>query len=92
MEPIRQNMLDTRNLRVLHMSHNGLSDRSIGLLAEGIEVNMGIEEIQFTHNDLSRNNGVKLIDSLRNLPNLKKLCLNSCSLTLECLEALNEAL
>lgn len=35
-EPIKNNMLDTRNLKVLYMSHNNMSDRAFGLLAEGI--------------------------------------------------------
>ena len=74
------------------MSHNSLTDRSIGLLAEGIETNVGIEEIQFTHNDLSLPNGVKFINALSKLPNLKKLCLNSCNLNIPCLEAMNSAL
>ena len=62
------------------------------MMAEGISVNVGIEEIQFTHNDLSQPNGEKFIGALANIPNLKKLCLNSCNLNEECLEALKNAL
>ena len=53
---------------------------------------MGIDEIQFTHNDLSLPNGISFIHALGQLPNLKKLSLNSCNLTVPFLEALKEAL
>ena len=62
------------------------------MLDEGISANVGIDEIQFTHNDLSLPNGIKFMESLANLPNLKKLCLNSCNLHIPCLEALKAAL
>ena len=85
-------MIDTKNLKILHISHNNLTDKGIGMLAEGIAANVGIDEIQFTHNDLSRANGIKFMESLANLPNLKKLCLNSCNLHVPCLESLKAAL
>ncbi len=44
-DPIRQNMMQTKNLKILHISHNQLSDKSIGMLAEGIAANVGIDEI-----------------------------------------------
>jgi Ran GTPase-activating protein (RanGAP) involved in mRNA processing and transport len=52
-EPIKSSLVSNRDLKILHMSHNHLSDRALGMLAEGLSVNSGIEEIQFTHNDLS---------------------------------------
>ena len=69
-----------------------MSDRALGMLAEGLKVNAGIEEIQFTHNDLSLPNGIAVISSLRNLPELSKLSLNSCNLIQPCLEALKVSL
>lgn len=90
-EPIRQNMIDTKNIKVLYMSHNNMSDRAFGLLAEGIRANVGIEEIQFTHNDLSQPNGIEFIKALGDV-SLKKLSLNSCNLTVPCIEALKESL
>lgn len=69
-----------------------MSDRALGMLAEGLKVNAGIEEIQFTHNDLSLPNGIVVIQALRNLPILAKLSLNSCNLIIPCLEALKAAL
>ncbi len=74
------------------MSHNLLSDRALGMLAEGLKVNSGIEEIQFTHNDLSLPNGISVIQSLSNMPNLSKLSFNSCNLIVPCLEAMKNAL
>ena len=62
------------------------------MLAEGLAVNQQIEEIQFTHNDLSLPQGQTLIRALKNLPILSKLSLNSCNLIVPCLEALKEAL
>ena len=44
-DPMRQNMIEKRDLKVLFMSHNRLSDRALGMLAEGIAVNIGLEEI-----------------------------------------------
>ena len=44
-EPIKQSLVAKRDLKVLHMSHNNLSDRALGMLAEGLAVNTGIEEI-----------------------------------------------
>ena len=74
------------------MSHNQLSDEGLGMLGEGLAANTGIEEIQFTHNDLSQPNGSVFIKALKNMPHLKKLSLNSCNLELDRLEELNEAL
>ena len=62
------------------------------MLAEGLKVNTGIEEIQFTHNDLSLPNGIAVIGSLKNMPMLTKLSLNSCNLIVPCLEQLKESL
>ena len=79
-EPLKQSLVSKRDLKILHMSHNNMSDRALGMLAEGLKVNAGIEEIQFTHNDLSLPNGIAVISALRNLPELSKLSLNSCNL------------
>ena len=91
-EPLKQSLVSKRDLKILHMSHNNMSDRALGMLAEGLKVNAGIEEIQFTHNDLSLPNGIAVISSLRNLPELSKLSLNSCNLIQPCLEALKVSL
>ena len=44
-EPIKQSLVSKRDLKILYMSHNELTDRSLGMLAEGLAVNVGIEEI-----------------------------------------------
>ena len=62
------------------------------MLAEGLRVNAGIEEIQFTHNDLSLPNGLVVIGSLQHLPSLTKLSLNSCNLIVPCLTQLKTSL
>ena len=62
------------------------------MLAEGLRVNVGIEEIQFTHNDLSLPNGLTVINSLKQLPRLTKLSLNSCNLIVPCIEELKNSL
>ena len=62
------------------------------MLAEGLRVNVAIEEIQFTHNDLSLPNGLAVIQSLRPLARLSKLSLNSCNLIVPCLEELKGSL
>jgi len=91
-EPIKNNLVSTRDLRILYMSHNKLSDAALGMLAEALAVNANIEEIQFTHNDLSLPKGQEMIRALANLPVLTKLSLNSCNLIIPCLEALKDAL
>lgn len=69
-----------RDLKQVYMSHNNLSNAALGMLADAIAVNVNIEEISMTHNDLSLPNGVKIIRALKNMSNLKKLSLNSCML------------
>ena len=49
------------------MSHNKLSNESLGMLADAIAVNIEIEEISLTHNDLSLPNGLKFIRALKNM-------------------------
>ncbi len=44
-EPIKQSLVANRDLKILHMSHNNLSDHALAMLAEGLTVNSGIEEI-----------------------------------------------
>ena len=44
-EPIKQSLVSKRDLKILYMSHNELTDRSLGMLAEGLAVNTQIEEI-----------------------------------------------
>ena len=44
-EPIKQSLVAKRDLKILFMSHNHMSDRALGMLAEGLKVNTGIEEI-----------------------------------------------
>lgn len=41
-EPIKQNLVAKRDLKILHMSHNDMTDKALGMLAEGIRVNTGI--------------------------------------------------
>lgn len=60
-----------------------MTDRALGMLGEGLAANINIEEIQFTHNDLSLPNGAVFLGSLKHMSNLKKLSLNSCNLELE---------
>ena len=60
-EPLKRSLVSARDLKILHMSHNKMSDLALGMLAEGLKVNTGIEEIQFTHNDLSLPNGLVVI-------------------------------
>ena len=74
-----------RDLKQVYMSHNNLSNNSLRMLADAIAVNTKIEEISLTHNDLSLPNGVKIIRALKNMTNLKKLSLNSCTLDQELL-------
>jgi|694.fasta_scaffold128726_1 hypothetical protein len=74
------------------MGNNTLSNKSLGMLAEGVAVNTGIEELSFTHNDLSLENGRNFINSLQNLYNLRKLSLNSCMIETSLFEALKESL
>lgn len=62
------------------------------MLAEGLAVNSGIEELSFTHNSLSLENGRSVIQALKSLYNLRKLSLNSCQLDVTLLEELKDAL
>lgn len=71
-------MSGTKNLKHVVMSHNTMSDKALGILASGLEVNTGIEEFNFSHNNLSLPNGRKVLMALRNMHNLKSLSLNSC--------------
>lgn len=74
------------------MSHNNLTDHSIGLLAEAIKENSSLTELFITHNDLSLPNGISFIQGLQNKPNLKSLALNSCKLNQNLLRELAESL
>jgi len=74
------------------MSHNKISNETLALLGEAFVVNTQIEEISITHNDLSLPNGVKFLQSFKNMPNLGKLSLNSCNLDQDLLQVLAEAL
>ena len=91
-QPIRQNLIETKNLKALYMSHNQLSDAALGMLGEGLAMNVSIDEVQFTHNDLSYPNGSVFIKAIGNMPNLKKLSLNSCNLDQDRLTELHSAL
>ena len=85
-------MLATKNLKYIYMGNNQLSNKSLGMLAEGLAANNGIEELSFTHNSLSLENGRNVIQALKSLFNLRKLSLNSCQLDVTLLEELKEAL
>ncbi len=74
------------------MSHNNLSDTSIGLLADGLSHNSTLTELFLTHNDLSHPSGLLFIKALFNKPALKSLALNSCKLNQSLLRELSEAL
>lgn len=41
-EPIYKNLVETQNLKLLYMSHNRMSDKALGMLAEGLSANSGI--------------------------------------------------
>ena len=43
--PIKQNLLSTRNLKFLYMSHNQMTDKALGMFGEGLAANTGIEEV-----------------------------------------------
>jgi hypothetical protein len=43
------------------MSHNKLSNETLGMLAAAFEKNKDVEEITIMHNDLSMPNGIILI-------------------------------
>jgi len=85
-------MIATKNLRLLYMSRNNLSDNALGLLADAVAVNTSIVEVSFTHNDLSLPKGQDFVRSLKNLTILKKLSLNSCMLDLDLLDELKTSL
>lgn len=80
MRPLADNLIKMRDLKQVYMSHNKLSNESLGMLSDAIAVNIEIEEISLTHNDLSLPNGLKLLRALKNMKQLKKLSLNSCML------------
>lgn len=77
---------------MIYMSHNNLSDNALGLLADALKENCTLTELFITHNDLSLPNGLSLIQSLSNKTLLKSLALNNCSLKIEQIEALAEAM
>ena len=74
------------------MSHNHLSNDAVGWLADALAVNRGIEELSMTHNDLSLPTGIRVIQALKNMPNLKKVTLNSCMLDSDLLQELCNSL
>ena len=80
MRPLADNLIKMRDLKQVYMSHNKLSNESLGMLSDAIAVNIEIEEISLTHNDLSLPNGLKFVRALKNMKQLKKLSLNSCML------------
>ena len=67
MRPLADNLIKMRDLKQVYMSHTKLSNESLGMLADAISVNIEIEEISLTHNDLSLPNGLKLIRALKNM-------------------------
>ena len=38
-EPIKNNLLEMKNLKFLYMSHNQMTDRALGMLGEGLAAN-----------------------------------------------------
>ena len=48
------------------MSHNQMSNDSLGLLARGLEDIEGLLELFLTHNDLSLPNGILILKALAN--------------------------
>jgi Ran GTPase-activating protein (RanGAP) involved in mRNA processing and transport len=76
------------------MSHNQMSEKSMGMFAEGLTNNTRLTDFFFTHNDLQEcgNAGLALIKCLANKTNLKSLALNSCNLNGKYLEALDTAI
>ena len=74
------------------MSHNYMSNEALGVLSDALALNVNIEELSLTHNDLSLPNGVKLIRALKNMTLLKKVSLNSCNMDMDLLQELNNSL
>lgn len=92
MKPLSQTMKANKNLQQIYMSHNQLSDLSLGMLAEGLSQIESLTELFLTHNDLSLSNGIKVLQSLSNKKLLKSLALNSCKLSYPLLDALLQSL
>ena len=91
-EPLAAGLTRSRDLRSVYMSHNYMSNEALGVLSEALALNVGIEELSLTHNDLSLPNGVKLIRALKNMTHLKKISLNSCNLDIDLLQELSNSL
>lgn len=91
-EPLAAGLKKSRDLRSVYMSHNFMSNEALGILSDALALNVGIEELSLTHNDLSLPNGVKLIRALKNMPNLKKISLNSCNMDMDLLQELSDSL
>jgi Ran GTPase-activating protein (RanGAP) involved in mRNA processing and transport len=68
--PLAQSLSKTKDLKSVYMSHNKISNEALVMLADALSLNVGIEEISLTHNDLSLPNGVKLLESFKKMPNL----------------------
>jgi len=62
--PLAKQIKHNKSLSQIYMSHNNLTDHSIGLLAEAIKENSTLTELFITHNDLSLPNGVNFIQGL----------------------------
>jgi len=84
-EPLAAQLSRERNLKSVYMSHNYMSNEALGILSDALALNVGIEELSLTHNDLSLPNGIKLIRALKNMKGLKKISLNSCNMDMDLL-------
>jgi len=84
-EPLAAQLSRERNLKSVYMSHNYMSNEALGILSDALALNVGIEELSLTHNDLSLPNGIKLISALKNMKSLKKVSLNSCNMDMDLL-------
>lgn len=90
--PLCNSLKQSKDLLSVYLSHNSFSNETLALLADAFAVNTQIEEISVTHNDLSLPSGTKFLKSLKNMPKLARISLNSCQLDQDMLEILADSL
>lgn len=72
------------------MSHNHMSAKALGMLAQGLAANSKLTDFFFTHNNLMEHaeEAKVFLGSFENKRELRSLALNSCNLSNELLETL----